>query len=312
MKPSNSKITSTRKPTVHNPVNFEPSDYTILGYFDNQPPAASPMANWSDPATAEMYRALKDEWNRDFKELFPNGNAYRCQHCGQGNVRYVVSALHKATGEHVCFGDICCERLNFENHDKFRAAQIRSRAQAAIKRAQLEKAQAEFLAANQSFAEAFTEIRSNPDAHEHNHFAGNIVSKFLAYGNLSEKQVAAFISSIARDLKRSADREAEAVMSIVIPPIVEGKTTMTGEILSIKTHYSDFGACLKMLVKLNDGNKVWGTLPSGLDEAAVGDKVTFTATVTKSDKDDHFGFFKRPTRAGIEQKKDVVLHENPF
>ena len=300
-------LTRKKVSTIHNPVNFEPSDYKILGYFDNQPPQVSPMANWADPATADFYKRMRDEWNRDFARLFPNGNAYKCQHCGQGNVRYVVSALHEATGEHVCFGDICCERLNFENHDKFAAAQIRSKAQAAMKRAELEKNQAEFLANNESFAEALREARSNPDAHSRNYFASDIAHKFLTYGSLSDKQVTAFISSIARDLKWAADKEAEAIAAIDLPPLMTGKTVMTGEIVSIKAQESQFGTCWKMLVKLKDGNKVWGSVPAAISDASVGDTVTFSATVEKSEKDDHFGFFKRPTKAGIQEKKETAL-----
>ena len=292
-----------RTSTVHNPVNFEPSDYKIIGYFDNVPPQASPMADWSDPDSVSYFKQRRANWESDFKSLFPNGNAFKCQHCGQANVRYVVAALHEKTGEHVCFGDICCERLNFENHDKFRAAQVRSRAQAEMKRLKLEQDQADFLKANQSFAEAFKEARTNVDAHSRNHFASDIAHKFLIYGSLSEKQVAAFISSIARDLKFAADKAAEAEHAVDLPLLVEGKVSMTGEILSIKEQYTDFGSCWKMLVKLEDGNKVWGTVPSSISDAERGDTITFSATVTKSDKDDHFGFFKRPTKAGIEQKK---------
>lgn len=296
-----------RTPTVHNPVNFEPSDYKIIGYFDNVPPEVSPMADWNDPDTIAYSKQRRANWESDFKALFPNGNAYKCQHCGQGNVRYVVAALHEKTGEHVCFGDICCERLEFENHSKFAAAQVRSRAQAEMKRLKLEQDQADFLKANQSFAEAFKEARTNPDAHSRNYFASDIAHKFLIYGSLSEKQVAAFISSIARDLKYIADKAAEAANATEMPPLVEGKVMMTGEILSIKEHFSEFGACWKMIVKLTDGNKVWGTVPSAISDAEVGDTVTFLATVTKSDKDDHFGFFKRPTKAGIEAKKQTAL-----
>lgn len=300
--------TLKRKPSVHNPVNFEPSDYKIIGYFDNVPPQASPMIDWADPDSAHYFRQMRMNWESDFKALFPNGNAYKCQHCGQGNVRYVVAAIHEKTGEHVCFGDICCERLNFEDHNAFAAAQIRSKAQAALKRHKLEQDQADFLKANQSFAEALKEARSNPDAHSRNHFASDIAHKFLTYGSLSEKQVAAFISSIARDLKYIADKAADAAAAPTLPPFVEGnKISMTGEILSIKTQYGAYGPCVKLLVKLLDGNKVWGSLPSGLGDAAVGDKVTFTATVTKSDTDEHFGFFKRPTKAGIEQKKEQLI-----
>jgi hypothetical protein len=298
---------SVRKSTVHNPVNFEPSDYTILGYFDNVPPEAGPMTDWSDPHSVNAFKAMRENWNREFEDLFPKGNAFKCQHCGQGNVRYVVSALHKTTGEHVCFGDICCERLGFENHDAFKAKMIRSRAQAASKRLALEASQAKFIADNHSFAEAYAELKANPEKHSCNSFANDVANKFMTYGSLSEKQVTSFVSSIARDLKYLADKADEAKEA----PAAEfktGKITLRGTIVSIKTDYGQWGACTKMLVKLDDGNKVWGSIPSDISyDAERGDTVAFVATVVKSDSDDHFGFFKRPTKARIENKVEKAL-----
>jgi hypothetical protein len=42
---------------------------------------------------------------------------------------------------------------------------------------------------------------------------------------------------------------------------------------------------------------VWGSAPKSLDDAERESRITFTATVTASDKDAKFGFFKRPTKA---------------
>lgn len=57
-------------------------------------------------------------------------------------------------------------------------------------------------------------------------------------------------------------------------------------------------ARLVMLVQDDRGFKVWGSVPSSISEAGTGDRVTFSATIEASDKED-FGFFKRPTKAQI-------------
>jgi hypothetical protein len=57
---------------------------------------------------------------------------------------------------------------------------------------------------------------------------------------------------------------------------------------------------MKMVVKVEQGWAVWGSVPEAIAiEVEVGDTVTFTATVTRSDRDPKFGFFKRPTKAAI-------------
>jgi len=57
-----------------------------------------------------------------------------------------------------------------------------------------------------------------------------------------------------------------------------------------------------MTVKDNNGFVVWGSIPSidgRVANCAKGDTITFSATVTPSDKDPKFGFFKRPTKATL-------------
>jgi hypothetical protein len=54
-----------------------------------------------------------------------------------------------------------------------------------------------------------------------------------------------------------------------------------------------------MLVRDDRGFKVWGTVPSSLPNTDRGDKVTFTASVERSNNDETFGFFKRPSKATL-------------
>ena len=85
-------------------------------------------------------------------------------------------------------------------------------------------------------------------------------------------------------------------------PVTEGKgLTLEGEIIGLKwqeNYYVYNGADIpKVTVLLEDGNVVWGTLPeAGILPEVVGSKVRFVAEVKRSDRDRHFGFFKRPRR----------------
>ena len=106
--------------------------------------------------------------------------------------------------------------------------------------------------------------------------------------------------------EREARRAALLEAGVSVP---EGRTTVTGVIVSIKAEETFYtysgGVTLKMLVETEEGFRLWGTMPRALEgnyntvSAEEGDTVTFTATLTASDDDPLFGFFKRPTKASI-------------
>ena len=82
-------------------------------------------------------------------------------------------------------------------------------------------------------------------------------------------------------------------------PVAVGRHELEGEVVGLKwveNRYAYHGADVpKVTVLLEDGNLVHGTLPeAGIIPEVVGATVKFRATVTRSDRDRHFGFFKRP------------------
>lgn len=115
-------------------------------------------------------------------------------------------------------------------------------------------------------------------------------------GRASDRFLRAVMRSIARDERVAEERAAEqAKMS----PVVEGKIQVTGRIVSLKLHENDYGVREVMTVLDDRGFKLWGTQPRSLYSAKVDDRVTFMATVERSDRDETFGFFKRPTKAQV-------------
>ena len=111
------------------------------------------------------------------------------------------------------------------------------------------------------------------------------------WGKLTYRQQSA-VESFRR---RSQEHKAQEGT----PKLDNGRYEMTGEIVAVKYHDGNYGTTLKMTVKLDSGNRCWGTVPGNLDfsdeQELVGKRISFIATITP--KDDHFGFFSRPTAA---------------
>jgi len=165
-----------------------------------------------------------------------------------------------------------------------------------------------WLAEDDSHAVAYNYLVAQVEAGARSQFYRDLLDKALRYGNLTPNQLAAVLRSIERDTERAAERAAELKG---VEPLPEGRRTVTGEIVSCKWRDGQFPG-FKIVVREATGNRVWGTLATSLDpelnprlndegidsyEGLVGRTVTMTATVTRSDDDEHFGFFKRPAGA---------------
>ena len=118
--------------------------------------------------------------------------------------------------------------------------------------------------------------------------------------NLSDAQRGLIVKLSTQDADRArakAERDAKAA---TLPPLTEGRQEFTGTVKSIKE--SEFRPnsfvtirSLKMLVELPDGNRLFGTVPSSIeDDVEIGDTVTLTGTVKV--KEPGFGFFSRPAK----------------
>lgn len=87
---------------------------------------------------------------------------------------------------------------------------------------------------------------------------------------------------------------AEKVTAKVVTPLTAGRQPIKGTVVSLKNVAGDYGMQLKMLVKLESGARVFGTVPTKIAETVkAGDEVSLVATVQPKEAD--FGFFSRPT-----------------
>lgn len=133
-------------------------------------------------------------------------------------------------------------------------------------------------------------------------------NKVERYGSLSDNALAYAMKIMgwldeaeqrlqARRAETAAKVEAGAVLTA-------GRQVLEGEITKIAYKTNDFGGAWKITVALDNGTKVWGTLPSALEtfgwdeeQTVVGRRVRFTGTVEVKDDDPTFGFYKRPSKA---------------
>ncbi len=287
--------------TIHNPARFEPKDYEVRGYFDNKPP------EFYYRMDTDTYRRLYDAWKEDGKLLFgPDwvSKVHRCTHCGNSLVRYVAAAVHRPTGEIICFGSQCVERLHFEDKHQFRLKHIRSHAMnmaRAAERAARLKAYLEQFPAVAALIEAVA-VEDGP--HARNGFIRDVLGKLQRYGEISDRQREAILKSAAKDLEYKARREREAAEPKGEAP--EGRTTVTGTVVGLKWKENDWGGALKMTVKLDNNARVWATAPAAYDPKGEaidferGDRITFTATFERAKDDPSFAFGKRPHFKGLE------------
>ena len=134
--------------------------------------------------------------------------------------------------------------------------------------------------------------------------ASDIVTKAHRY-ELSERQVAVLgreVASVNERIARKAARAEEAAQAGPVPAGV--KVTITGEVVGRKWHETEFGGSMKLTVKLANGSRIWFTEPRSA-ETTVGDVIEcLLSEVKASDKDESFGFGKRPTRFNIIKSKE--------
>lgn len=268
--------------TIHNPSQFNPADYVVIDYFDNRPPQTF---SFQQAGAVEAFNALRDAWIAERNALFPDNNCYRCEHCGQGNVRWVVAAKHVPTGKHICFGNECAFRLGFASQSDFRAAQVRQRSEARAENIRRLVAREKFITTTPGLAEllARAEKSANP-------FVRDVIAKLDRWGSLSPAQISAVRNALDRDEQRAAAKAAEPQPTTPAP---EGRVEVSGIVIGSKVVQNDFGTSVKLLVRLTCHNKVWVTKPSG-SSAQRGWTVSLRAKFERSRDDEHFAFGSRP------------------
>jgi hypothetical protein len=287
---------------IHRPAEFDPDDYQVIDYLDNRRPEPPPAHLLGRPGVAEMYELMVAAWQARIFKHFPDWrtggddhtSVFHCNHCGHPGIRWVAVVEHKPTGKRLAFGETCAERTELPGRSAFRAKHIKDRAA-------LEAAALANKLADEQFDIDNPGMRQFLYANEQDEFLGSLYRQLNRNHELSERQLAAVRRSQEREAQWQERKRQEREALANVAPLAEGRYRIEGEILSTRWQESAYGSALKMLVRLDDGNKVWGTVPNHLLGGAElkGARVAFTAKVERSPDDEHFGFFKRPTGAEL-------------
>lgn len=267
--------------TIHNPTNFDPSQYTVTGYFDNV----------LDSLT--------------LRTMNISGSTGRCCHCGNGTVRYITVCRHAPTQTLVVFGAICTDKLGFSGRSEYLLAKLQSRAAAHAASQRLRQSIEAFWQRYPDFAalaQPVLEQGATHPVHGRNGFALSVLESINRYGSLTDRQRVTVEQSLRRDIERAAAKAAAATTPKGDAP--EGRVTVTGTVISLKEYtdsfagrrWSSYGVVdvvVKMLMELPNGARVFCTRPSG-SGINRGDTVTVTATWQRKADDRSFATGKRP------------------
>lgn len=270
---------------IHRPVELIPEDYEEVGWYDLGTSEERPYFDLSPEA-----RADDQAWQGVY-----GTNLDRCDHCG-AHIRFGGELIHRPTGAHIHVGQTC-----LGNRFTLSTAQF----QRLRKAAQLDREKQRILTAWNEYRAEHTADWDGLAAST-NLFIVDVLSKGRKYGYLSDKQLAAIVKAYERDNRPPEPEEVKGT-------IVEGRQVITGKVVAVKLHDSQFGETWKVTVKDDQNRCYWGTVPTEIwrgipynyDETHAGTLlrlapvITFTATVTVSDRDPSFGFYKRPAKASI-------------
>lgn len=274
---------------IHKPSLLDPAEYKDIACFYQ---GSSNDMYWSYRYEMDEYAAALEQY-----PVFQGNHAAKgtCDHCGAAFAHGVLF-LHEPTGEVVHIGHICAANtVGLPS----KAAKIRKDAE---KYAKEQKAHRKQMEATQEWRDENEELVTWLNSLENPHdFLYDMIKQINKWGKLSPNQTAATYKWMAGAAKR-AEQAAEAAERLSnVSPVRDGRQTLIGTILSTKWKPSPYGDQLKMLVELPDGNKVYGTMPKSLRALMPekGAEVRFTATVQRSNDDEHFGFFSKPTNAEV-------------
>lgn len=277
---------------IHRPGAINPSDYAFVAYgvmkSEDMIGDISLVQVQRKLLAAHMERTGGKWSNHEHK-----GN---CHVCGAHCV-YTAIFYHAKTNAYIRVGLDCADKMDTGDAELFRKQVTKALQAKAGKR------KAEAFLKEQGLERAW-EIGNRTDKTLTEEFTiTDICHKLVKYGSISEKQVA-FIRTLLARIDGMAQREADKAAAYEAAgnaPVTEDRIEIVGTILSIKTEngYAYNQIIKKVLIQHADGWKVWGNLPSNLWECSKGDVVSFTASLTVSDKDPKFAFFKRPMKATV-------------
>jgi hypothetical protein len=310
--------------------DFDPQLYTCVDVIDF---CTDPMQGGSTPQERQAHLALITKLQEQgFSFADHVGRSHTCGHCG-ARLRYAALLQRDDVQELIYVGETCLDGRFEMTKGEFQAKRKQSqldREQMKLKTAFLALCNANPALAWATYAvnieigieRDFADLQGQKvlgrDARylgttpEDHRLAANtsfntvtmhdIARKARQYGDASAKQIA-FVERLVNEIEtKVADYRAKIDArnaAPAAPALTAGRQVIEGEVLVVKEQegYMPGSSVTKMLVKLDGGQRVWGSVPSAIWNTGKGDRVRFTATVEAKDGEADFGFFSRPTKA---------------
>jgi len=319
------QTTTTKRTDVHRPSQLITEDYEFIGCSPQwvyRGDRGDGEVEWDDVNDF----GLTDEQQDYVDNNRFNGNAINnrgCDCCGS-KPRAVAYYKHIPTGEVITVGLICSEKIQAgaweEGHRQ--ALTVIAERKRAIKKAE-----------GESFIDSNSGLRSVLESGKHE-ILDDMLGKVHKYGSLSEKQVAFAFRLFAQCIEREEEKARLLAKLDGATLDCTQRITVAGTVKTVKWQDSDYGGSYKMLVELDSGFKVWGTVPTSFADAndyadshindirqygggwgaerlakeqaelnkleletiRIGNSIQFTARFQMSNDDATFAFFKRPTK----------------
>jgi hypothetical protein len=244
------------------------------------------------------YEYVKVGCNR--KDKVTGGPAGTCHHCGKAIVWEVVWK-HLPSDTLVTFGETCTEILGMSNN-RIDHEMVLLKRQAANemedekRKAAREDREYKFRTQHPDLYKFVMEFD------EENSYIARLKWGIEKFGSPQDYHIDGLKRFIAGREKYLLAKMEESRKLDNAPNLTDGRQHIEGVVVSVKppNQAAQFPAW-KMLVQMDDGNKVFGTIPNslylavGILDNLKGERVSFDAKVEA--KEDHFGFFSRPSKA---------------
>ncbi len=280
-----------KRTDIHRPAAIVPSDYIEIAYLPHE----------VDFGNASFIIAQQQRIQAHMKQTgglwSTHEHGGNCDVCGNAQAMTHVIFHHVPSNTYVRVGEICASKVAM-NFDRSAFTHfVKSAAEARERRAGLQKAQT--LLADYGLSEAWAvydrlETRERADwantwksATSAEKLIHDIVSKFVRYGSISEKQQA-FLGKLLGDISGQADRMSARALETAkrretskyvgtVGERYEGEARIVfSKFIETEGNYYSSGYTITVMEDAQGNSLVWFGV--GFD-AAKGDTITFRATV---------------------------------
>lgn len=297
---------TSKRADAHRPQQIIPADYDFVA-FEKLPTSEADPVELALAQQAER-KVIQDHMARTGGTMAQHEHGGSCMICG-ADAYWTIIFYHAKSNSYIRTGTICADKLEmgYGRADIFKSDVNNALATVAGKRKAKAKLTESHLQAawelhqtgwvNDCTFNAETGRSTYDKKVALQNMVVDIVGKLVRYGSLSDKQVSflrTLLDQIATWEVKQAERAAEQEAA---SPAPTGRVEFNAEVLSTKWVDGYKGeSVLKMLVKADEGFKVWMTVPGKvMEDVERGVKLTVKATLTPSDDDPKFAWGKRPT-----------------